>query len=146
MTDNFYQKEAGRLVKALPIYLAVQVMTLLITYLEFPVYMEAYQAHQMMTVSGWVGIWFALVTFGAATGLTLLINKTWKSIFSERERSKLVTGYFLGVTAGLLALGLRFMPVMPVLYFYIVGGVILLLVLACILWSRRQSQLDEIFP
>ncbi|HEX7567904.1 MAG TPA: hypothetical protein VF355_05000 [Anaerolineaceae bacterium] len=146
MTDDFLHKEGNKLAKVLPIYLGAQVTILLMTFLDFPVYMETYQANHNMTVSAWMGAWFLLVTFGLTIGIILLISKTWKMVFSERERVKLVAGYLLGAIAGLLTLGVRFMPIMPSQYFYLVGGFGLLSIIAYIVWNKRQSKFDEIFP
>lgn len=55
MTDDFLHKEGNKLAKVLPIYLGAQVTILLMTFLDFPVYMETYQANHNMTVSAWMG-------------------------------------------------------------------------------------------
>ena len=145
MTDDFLHKEGNRLVKALPIYLAAQVTLLLMTFLDSPVYMETYQANHNLTISGWIGAWFLLVTVGLATGLILGISKTWNTVFSARERVKLVAGYLLGAIAGLLTLGVRFMPILPLEYFYFIGGFALLLVLFYLVWNKFQPKSDEIW-
>lgn len=146
MTDADLHKEYERWIKALPVYLGIQAAILLMTFLDFPVYMDAYQSNRYLTVSGWVGLWFVLAFFGLSGGVILLTRKTWKTAFSEKERAKLVTGYFLGAIAGLLTLGLRFMPVMPAAYFYGIGGLVLLLGAVYLVWTRRQVKPEEIFP
>jgi hypothetical protein len=146
MTDNFFHAEGKKLVKALPIYLGVQAVTLLMTFLDTPAYLDAYQENHNMPVTGWIAFWLLLFAFGLTTGILLLISKTWKIEFSQTERGKLAGGYLLGAIAGLLTLGLRFMPVMPYQYFFVIGGLALVLALVYILWIRRRSHLDEIFP
>jgi hypothetical protein len=146
MTDTDLHKERERWVGALPIYLGIQAAILLTTFLDFPVYMDAYQANRYLTVGGWVGLWFVLAFFGLSGGVILLIGRTWKTVLSEKERAKLVSGYFLGAIAGLLTLGLRFMPVMSATYFYVIGGLVVLLGAVYLIWTRRQTKLEEIFP
>ncbi len=146
MTDDFLQMEANRLVKILPIYLAVQGVTLFLTFLDLPVYLEAYRVNQNLIVTPWLGGWFVLEIFGLSIGLILWVSKTWKMVFTERERDKLVGGYFLGVIAGLLTLGLRFMPEMSKAYFTMVGVLALLLAVVYFIRVRRPSHFEEIFP
>jgi hypothetical protein len=146
MTDDFLHTEGRWIVKALPIYLGVQVITLLMTYLEAPVYVELYLADHNLPITGWAGIWFSLEVFGLATSLILLISQAWKMVLSARERAKLVTGYLLGVIAGLLTLGLRFFPIISPEYFFVVGGGALLVVFVSIFWIKRRPRLEEIFP
>jgi hypothetical protein len=146
MTDDILHKEGNKLINALPIYLAVQGITLLLTFLDFPVYAEAGLSSHTMTVGGWVGLWFMLVVFGLSIGMILLISNTWKMVFSDKVRGKLAAGYFLGAIAGLVTLGIRFMPIMPKQYFIIIAGIILFSFIIYFVWIKRQSQFDEIFP
>jgi hypothetical protein len=146
MTEETLQKESQSLTRALPIYLAVQGTTLLMTFLDSPVYMEAYQANHLFTVNGWVGAWFVLVIFGLTTAVFLLVRKTWRLLVSERTRMKLVVGYFLGGFVGMLTLGFRFMPVMTPQYFVLVAALMLLLGGAYLVWKKRLHTAEEMFP
>ena len=146
MKDTDLHKGRERWAKALPVYLGIQAAILLMTFLDFPVYMDAYQSSRYLAVGGWVGLWFVLAFFGLTGGMILLTGKTWKTVLSEKERAKLVAGYFLGAIAGLLTLGLRFMPVMSAVYFYVVGGLVVLLGAVYLVWTRRQTKPEEIFP
>lgn len=146
MTEDLLRKESLRFSQVLPVYLGVQGITLLLTYLETPVYLEAYGRQHSLTVSGWVGAWFILVLIGLATGLILLIRKAWRTVLDEETRVKLAGGYLLGGIAGLLTLGLRFMAIMPPAYFAVTGGLAVLLVVSYLVWNRRQPSTDEMFP
>ena len=146
MTDSEINLEGNRLAKILPIYLAVQGVTLLMTLLDYPVYLEAYQANQNLSVSLWLGGWFVLEIFGISIGLILWISKTWKMVFTERERDKLVAGYFLGAIAGLFTLGLRFLPVISRSYFTMVGVLALFLAVVYFIRNRRPAPVEEMFP
>ena len=55
-------------------------------------------------------------------------------------------GYLLGAIAGLLTLGIRFMQVIPPAYFWVTGGLVLLLAAGDLVWNRRQPSADEMFP
>jgi hypothetical protein len=146
MTDDFFHKEGIKLVMALPIYLCVQVAILLMTFLDYPVYMDAYLANHNTAINGWSGAWFLLEMIGFVLSIIILFSKRWKINFGERERVKLGASYFLGAVAGLVTLGLRFMAMIPAEYFLIIGGIVLLAAIAYLIWSKRQPKLDEIFP
>ena len=67
-------------------------------------------------------------------------------MFNEFERARLAFGWLMGVAAGLLTLGIRFMPVMPAWYFYAAGGLVLVLIAAYWGWNKLQARMNEIFP
>jgi peptidoglycan/LPS O-acetylase OafA/YrhL len=146
MTDAYLNLEGNRLAKILPTYLVVQGVTLVMTFLDYPVYLEAYQVNHNLSVSLWLGGWFVLEIFGLSIGLILWISKTWKMVFTERVRDKLVAGYFLGVIVGLLALGLRFLPVISKSYFTSVGVLALLLAVVYFIRNRQPAHTEEMFP
>ncbi|MDD5369330.1 MAG: hypothetical protein PHQ40_09605 [Anaerolineaceae bacterium] len=146
MIEEHLHKERKAFIRALPIYLAVQGTTLLMTFLDFPVYMEAYQLNHYLTLSGWAGAWFVLEMLGLGAGILLLLGKTWRSIFDGNDRIKLLMGYFLGVVAGMLTLGIRLMPIMPAEYFWMVGGLLLILGCTYFIWKKRLHSAEEIFP
>lgn len=146
MIEETLQKEDKSLVKVLPIYLAVQVITLLLTYLDYPVYMEAYRANKYFVVNGWFGAWFILEIFGLATAIFLLVRKSWQLLFDGKARMKLAMGFFLGGLTGLLTLGIRFMPVMPQQYFIAVGALALLYISGYFFWKKRVQTIEELFP
>ena len=72
--DHFYTKGDWG-IKALPIYLTVQTVLLLVTYLDFPVYAEVYRTRQFLEVTPWLGIWSLFTLLGLTTGLYLLLGK-----------------------------------------------------------------------
>ena len=143
--DHFYTKGDWG-IKALPIYLTVQTVLLLVTYLDFPVYAEVYRTRKFLEVTPWLGIWSLFTLLGLTTGLYLLLGKMGKSVFNEFERARLAFGWLMGVAAGLLTLGIRFMPVMPAWYFYAAGGLVLVLIAAYWGWNKLQARMNEIFP
>ncbi len=146
MTDETVQKEAQRLTKALPMYLAAQAITLLFTALDIPLYMDVYRANHFFAVDGWMGAWFVLVIFGLANAVFLLVRRSWQVLFDEKARAKLALGYSLGGIAGLLTLGIRFFPIIPPQYFAWVGGVALLSLGAYFVWNKRVHRVEELFP
>ncbi len=146
MTDEALQRERQRLTKALPMYLAAQAITLLFTSLDTPLYTEVYRVNHVFTVNGWVGAWFVLVIFGLANAVFLLVRKSWRELFDERARARLALGYFLGGLAGLLTLGIRFTPIVPLEYSIWVGGLALLSIAAYLAWNRRLHGVEELFP
>src|SRR5512140_3184577 len=117
MTEESLPKEGQYLTKALPMYLAAQVAILLFTALDIPAYVELYRANHFLAVTGWVGAWFVLVIFGMANAVFLLARQSWRVLFEERVRAKLALAYFLGGITGLLALGIRLIPIIAPQYF-----------------------------
>ncbi len=146
MIDESLERDAIRLSKALPMYLAVQVATLVFTALDRPVYIQAYRAGNQFAVTGWMGAWLVLVLFGLATSVFLLIRRSWCVLFQERTRARLSLGYFLGSVMGLLTLGTRFAPVIAPQYFLQVGIFALLVIAGYFLWGRREHKPEELFP
>ncbi len=146
MTDELLRKESLRFGQALPVYLGMQGITLLFTYLDFQVYMESYLAQHTLTVTAWLGAWFILLILGLSACLILVAGKGWRTVLDERLRIKMAGGYLLGAIAGLLALGIRFMPLMPPAYFAVIGGLALFLAAGYLVWNKRQPSSDEMFP
>lgn len=131
--------------RAMPFYLIIQVTLMLSTFLEFPVYMLAYRAGYAL-VTPWVVLWLFLTTVGLVFGISILARRIWKQNLETAQRLKLAGGYLLGALAGLVALGIRFMPVIPRTYFYFVGAFTLLLVLVFIIYKFRSVRQEELFP
>lgn len=146
MTEESVPKQAQYLMQALPMYLTAQGATLLFTALDTPAYMELYQARHFLAVSGWVGLWFVLVLFGFANAVFLLARNSWRVLFDEKARIRFSLGYFLGSLVGLLALGLRFIPIIAPQYFLQVGVFAALSIGAYLIWSRRGRKAEELFP
>lgn len=146
MTDDYLQKQARQLTRVMLTYLSVQAALLAATYLDSPIYVQTYLASGDLPVTPWLGLWFLLAIFGLITGLLLLAGPAWRRVLDEAARVKLAAGYLLGALAGLLTLGLRFMPVMPPEYFLVLAGLLLLGGVGYAIWRRRQPRLDEIFP
>jgi len=146
MNENRFHADGKKLKAVAPVYLGIQAATLLLTFLDSPVYLEAYQLHGNLSIGGWAVGWLALTGFGLVAGLLLLFGKGWRAVFEPAERIKLAGGYLAGAVAGLLALGLRFMPLMPPEYFFAVGGLAVAMALAYLIWVRRRARVDEIFP
>ncbi len=146
MSDDYLHKEGRKLGQAMPLYLTVQATLLLAAFLDFPAYAQEYLTQHNLLVTPWIGLWFVLVLFGLATGMILLVSKTWRATLEAAQRVKWAAGYLLGALAGFLALGLRFMPVLPPAYFYTVGGLALLGAGAYLVWRRRLPKAEEIFP
>jgi hypothetical protein len=146
MTEETLPKEAQYLTRALPMYLAAQAATLLFTALDTPTYVELHQARHFLAVSGWLGLWFALVLFGLASAAFLLVRRSWRVLFDANARAKLALGYFLGAITGLLTLGIRFIPVISPQYFLQVGVFGVLFIGAFLVWSRRAQKAEDLFP
>ncbi|MDX9865560.1 MAG: hypothetical protein RBT34_12220 [Anaerolineaceae bacterium] len=146
MIKGDFNKERERIIKILPVYLTVQVVMLVMTYLDFSVYAEVYRMQKFLVVTPWLGAWFLLAMAGLIPGIYLLVSKTGKRVFNEVEQARFSLGWLFGVIAGLLTLGIRFMPVMPGWYFYIVGGLFFLLSAIYWTWNKRHTRANEIFP
>lgn len=148
MKSDGLQKDADRLSRLLLPYLSIQLVLMLMTYLDQPVYLAAYRAEGVMTVTGWLGVWLALALFGPGMCVFLLVRKGLRGVLAEKERANLLAGYLLGFISGLAAVGLRFMPVMPVGFFHFVALFLLALVLAFFTWKwlRNKRMREEIFP
>lgn len=144
MNEESLPTQGIRLVKALPFYLVVQGVVLLITLLDLPVYQQAYQTSQTLLVTGWFGVWLVLLVHGLGMVVLLLTGPNWKVMFAPEEWTKLVAGHSAGVLAGLISLGLRFSPFLGAGYFLWVAGLAVLL--AGMYWAWRRRRVGEIFP
>jgi hypothetical protein len=133
------------MVGAMPFYLVIQAVLMTSTFLEFPVYMLAYRAGST-PVTPWVVLLLFLTAAGLVFGVSALARRTWKVNLDAAQRLKLSGGYFLGALAGLVAFGIRFMPVIPRMYFYFVGAFALLLALVFVIFKRRSVRQEELFP
>jgi hypothetical protein len=145
MSEEKMQKERNWMVKMLPCYLAVQVVTLLLTFMDFGVYYEAYRARGYVIAGGWLGVWAALLVAGLGSAVYLLISRTGKAI-ELRLRMKLAGGYWLGSLAGLLALGLRFLPIFFPGYFWSIFALLAVSGAAYAAWNRRPRLDEDMFP
>jgi hypothetical protein len=145
MNETSPTKDLQRLLTTLPAYLAVQVTLLVVTYLDFPVYYEVYRALGYLTVTGWWVIWLLLAIFGLVNAVALLTKQAWKLALPGQTHAQYAAGYLLGFIAGLVTLGIRFLPLVPPFYFILVGC-LLLGEAGYVLWNRRQSKTEEIFP
>ena len=137
-------KTAFTIVRAMPFYLIIQATMMLSTFLEFPVYMLAYRAGYTL-VTPWVVLWLLLTATGLVFGVSALIRRALKQTLEAAQRLKLAGGYLLGALAGLVALGIRFMPVTPNMYFYFLGAFTLLLALI-FAYKFRSVRQEELFP
>ena len=146
MMEKTLQTESLSLTKALPFYLTIQGTTLLFTFLDVPIHVEAYQINHMFALNGWTGTWFILVLFGLANGVFLLIRKPWKLIIQDRARINIAMGYLIGGLIGLLTLGLRYLLMIPSQYFIMVGVFAFVLISAYLLWKKRLQTTEELFP
>ena len=146
MSDDYLHKEGRKLAQALPLYLSAQATLLLAAFLDNPAYTQEYLDQHNLLITPWIGLWFVLALFGLATGLILLVSQTWRATLDAGQRVQWAAGYLLGALAGCLALGLRFMPVLPPEYFYTIGGLAVLGAAAYLLWRRRFPREEEIFP
>lgn len=133
------------MVRALPFYLIVQATLMLSTFLEFPVYMMAYRAGYAI-ITPWVVLWLLLIIVGLVFGISALALRAWKQNLDIAHRLKLAGGYFLGALAGFVALGIRFLQIMPSTYFYFVGTLALLMALVFITYKLRSVRKEELFP
>lgn len=133
------------MVRAMPFYLIIQSTLMLSTILEFPVYMLAYQAAYIL-VTPWVVLWLFLTSAGLVLGISALTRRIWKQNLETTQRLKLAGGYLLGALAGFVALGIRFFPVAPRLYFIFVGAFALVLALAFAINKARSMRQGEWFP
>lgn len=133
------------MVRVMPFYLTIQATLMLSTFLEFPVYMLAYRAGYTL-VTPWVVLWFFLTAVGLVFGISALARRAWKQNLESAQRMKLAGGYLLGALVGLVALGIRFMPITPHTYFYFVGAFALLLVLGFTIYKFRSMRQEELFP
>jgi hypothetical protein len=145
MTDDKLQRERNWLVNMLPCYLAVQGVTLLLTFLEIGIYNDAYHARGYMPAGGWMGVWLALLVVGLGTTIYLLVNRTGKS-FELRPRIKLAAGFWLGVLAGLLTLGMRFATEFPASYYWTIFALLAVSGAAYAAWNRLRRADEEMFP
>lgn len=139
-------KAEFKLAVVLPPYLAAQGAILVTTFLDFPVYFESYRANHYMTVTPWAGAWIVLTFFGLVFGVSALVRKGWRKDLKENEHLKLAAGYLLGALAGFVTLGVRFLPALPRGYFYAVGAILLLSVVALGIGKARTGQREELFP
>jgi len=139
-------KPDSPLVRAMPFYLTVQATLLLSVLLEFPVYMLEYQDHNWMTFTPMTVVWIFLTVSGLVFGASFLVRRAWKQTLEAAQRLDLAGAYLLGALAGMVALGIRFMPLIPHLYFYFVGALTLLLAFAYFLAKRRSTKPEELFP
>lgn len=139
-------KESQLITGVLPVYLAVQVSTLLYTFLDSPVFLEAYRRDHTLIVNGWLGFWLFLFMAGLVTILLLVIRRGWHEHLARQMRGKLALGYFMGLMAGLLTLGARFMPVTTPAYFISIGVLSLLAGAVYFIWSKRSQAAEVIFP
>jgi hypothetical protein len=146
MSEETIQKERDWLVKLLPCYLAVQGVTLLLTFLEIGVYNEVYRTRGYMPVGGWMGVWLALLVMGLGSATYLLVSRTGRTVFEIRLRLKLLAGYWLGALAGLLTLGLRFLPFFTPGYFWTICALLAVSGAAYAAWNRRRQAGEEMFP
>lgn len=133
------------MVRVMPFYLIIQATLMLSTFLEFPVYMLAYRAGYTL-VTPWVVLWLFLTVVGLVFGISALARRTWKQNLETAQRLKLAGGYLLGALAGLVALGIRFMPVTPRTYFYFVGAFTFLLALVLLIHKFHSVRQEELFP
>lgn len=146
MTDESLQHEVKKVAKALLIYLVIQGTMLITTFLDAPIYDQINRARGYMDTGLWLVLWFVLLFFGLTTGLFILVSRTWRRAWKEAERVKLACGYLLGGIAGLLTLSLRELPIISPSFFYLITGLLVVLVVIYTLWERRQARGEEIFP
>lgn len=148
MNEKRIENEIRRLSAGLPLYLAIQLTLLVMTYLDQGVYLRAYRADGLLNITAWAAGWLALALFGLGAGGALLALKSLRATLPADERVKLSAGYLLGFIAGLLTLGVRFMPALPQGYFLTV--LLLLLVFSFVYfgWRRLKGRGsgEEIFP
>ncbi len=138
-------KNAVPMFRAMPFYLVIQATLMISTFLDFPVYMLADRSGST-PVTPWVVLLLFLTISGLVLGISALARRAWMLNLGEAQRLKLSGGYFLGALAGLVAFGIRFMPVLPRTYFYYVGAFALILALAFIIYRFRSARQEELFP
>ena len=146
MKEETPRKESQFVIAALPVYLGMQGITLLLTFLETPLYLEIYRLERTLTANGWLGLWFFLTMIGLLITLLLFARPSWRSYLALKARLKLAAGYFIGVIAGLVTLGLRFLPVTSPVYFLSLGILALLTGAVYIVWVKRAQAAEVIFP
>ncbi len=127
--------------QALPFYLAIQATILVMTFLDSPVYIANYHFSHYLQVTPWALPWLVLLIFGLVFGISALVRKD-----VEGNRQKVAAGYLLGVLAGFVTLGIRFMPVLPREYFYVLGALTLLYLSAYFAFRMRVGRNEELFP
>jgi hypothetical protein len=134
------------MVRAMPFYLVIQATLMFTAFLDFPAYMLAFRAGNTALVTPWVVMLIFLIIIGLVFGISALALRSWRQNLDAAQRLKLVGGYFLGALAGFVAFGLRLMQVMPNAYFYFVGALTLLLILAFIVFRVQSARKEELFP
>ncbi len=126
----------------LPIYLTIQVTTLVLTLLQLPNTIAFYRDSLAMQLGPWLGFWLVLLIIGIGVGIKLSLFSKSRKVFIEK-RMNLIFGYLGGAWAGLLTLGFQ-IPFQP-LYFYITAA------LGLIWWIfftvlRKNKRAHAIFP
>jgi hypothetical protein len=132
------------MVRTMPYYLTIQATVMVATFLEFPAYFTAYRANNFVLFTPWLGVWMLLTVVGLVFGTSAIVRQELKRKLEPAQRLKLAGGYWLGTLAGLLGLGIRFMPLTSGAYFYLMGA--LALVLVFIFWKNRPARQEELFP
>jgi len=126
----------------LPIYLTIQVTTLVLTLLQLPTTITFYRELGYQSVDPWLGLWFVLLILGLSVAIILGLLSPWRKMPFAR-RMNLIFGYLGAAWTGLISLGFHFVFHPAYFYFTAAAGLVWWISFMVL---RKNKRSQEIFP